>query len=193
MFTLRHYKFMCDKITLKLNAVYMESTAEREGRMTDRENKTDYRLMLMQLRELSAGVSWDITVLANASALLWESLDDINWAGFYLLRDGKLLLGPFQGRTACTAIEPGRGVCGAAAAGNTTMLVPDVHEFPGHIACDSASSSEIVIPLHTGGNVYGVLDIDSPIKGRFTEEDKNGLEAFASGLETILHNIHLSK
>ena len=149
---------------------------------------TDYGLMTKQLESLSEGVSWDMTILANAAALLWESLGDINWAGFYLMRGGRLELGPFQGKAACTSIDVGKGVCGTAAAEDRTQLVPDVHEFPGHIACDSASNSEIVIPLHRDGSLYGVLDIDSPLKGRFTEADREGLEAFARTLEAILGN-----
>lgn len=147
---------------------------------------TDYILMKAQLKTLSEGVDWDITILANAAALLWESLDEINWAGFYLMRDGRLELGPFQGKTACTVIETGKGVCGAAVLEDRTQLVPDVHAFPGHIACDSASNSEIVIPLHRHGSIYGVLDIDSPLNGRFTEEDRAGLELFASVLEEAI-------
>ena len=142
--------------------------------------------MTAQLEALSEGVSWDITILANASALLWESLDDINWSGFYIMRNGRLELGPFQGRTACTVIEPGKGVCGTAVNEDRTQLVPDVHLFPGHIACDSASNSEIVIPLHRNGEVYGVIDIDSPFKSRFTEEDRCGLDAFAASLEAVI-------
>lgn len=146
----------------------------------------DYDLMDRQLESLSEGADWDITVLANASALIWESLEDINWAGFYLMRGGRLELGPFQGKTACTVIETGKGVCGTAAAEDRTQLVPDVHEFPGHIACDSASSSEIVVPIHADGKIYGVLDIDSPSPGRFTESDRDGLEMFTRTLEKIL-------
>ena len=142
--------------------------------------------MKRQLESLSEGVSWDMTVLANAAALLWESLEDINWAGFYIMRGGRLELGPFQGKTACTVIEAGRGVCGTAATEDRTQLVPDVHEFPGHIACDSASSSEIVVPIHVDGKIYGVLDIDSPSPGRFTESDRDGLEMFTRTLEKIL-------
>jgi GAF domain-containing protein len=127
-----------------------------------------------------------MTVLANISALIWESLEDINWAGFYLWRNGRLELGPFQGRPACTVIEKGRGVCGTAVAEDRTQLVIDVHEFPGHIACDSASNSEIVIPLRRGGVVFGVLDIDSPSLGRFTEEDKVQLEKLAEVLQNNL-------
>lgn len=147
---------------------------------------TNYVLMKAQLEALSEGVDWDVTVLANAAALLWDSLEDINWAGFYLMRGGRLELGPFQGKTACTVIEVGKGVCGTAIAEDRTQLVPDVHAFPGHIACDSASNSEIVIPLHRCGEQYGVLDIDSPYQGRFTEEDRAGLELFASVLERFI-------
>lgn len=147
---------------------------------------TDYRLMGKQLLSLSEGVDWDITILSNAAGLLWDTLEDINWAGFYLARGGRLELGPFQGKPACTLIDFGKGVCGTAVAEDRTQLVPDVHAFPGHIACDSASNSEIVVPIHVGGALYGVLDIDSPLLGRFTEEDKTGLEAFVQTLETIL-------
>jgi GAF domain-containing protein len=147
---------------------------------------TDNELMRRQLESLSEGVDWDVTILANAAALLWEALDDINWAGFYIMRGGRLELGPFQGKTACTVIEAGKGVCGTAAAEDRTQLVPDVHEFPGHIACDSASRSELVVPLHRKGELYGVLDIDSPSKGRFSESDRDGLEMFTRTLEKIL-------
>ena len=146
---------------------------------------TDYDLMCRQLESLSEGVAWDITVLSNAAALIWDSLDDINWAGFYLMKDGKLLLGPFQGKPACTVIEVGKGVCGTAIAEDKTQLVKNVHEFPGHIACDSASNSEIVVPVHAGGVLYGVLDIDSPLFGRFSDEDKTGLESFVHILESM--------
>ena len=147
---------------------------------------TDYRLMGKQLLSLSEGVDWDITILSNAAALLWDTLEDINWAGFYLAHGGRLELGPFQGKPACTLIDFGKGVCGTAVAEDRTQLVPDVHAFSGHIACDSASNSEIVVPIHVGGSLYGVLDIDSPLLGRFTEEDRAGLEAFVHTLETIL-------
>ncbi len=149
----------------------------------------DYKLMVMQLESLSDGVEWDITVLSNAAALVWDSMEDINWAGFYLMRNGRLELGPFQGKTACTVIEIGKGVCGTAVSEDKTQLVPDVHQFPGHIACDSASNSEIVIPLHRKREIIGVLDIDSPLAGRFTERDREGLETFAGTLETILDSI----
>ena len=146
---------------------------------------TDYDHICRQLESLSENVEWDVTVLSNAAALLWDSLEDINWAGFYLMKDGKLLLGPFQGKPACTVIEVGKGVCGTAVAEDKTQLVKNVHEFPGHIACDSASNSEIVVPVHAEGSVYGVLDIDSPLLGRFSEEDRDGLEAFVRVLESM--------
>jgi GAF domain-containing protein len=147
---------------------------------------TDYDLMCRQLESLSDSVDWEITVLSNAAALIWDTLGDINWAGFYLMKRGKLRLGPFQGKPACTVIEVGKGVCGTAVAEDTTQLVKNVHEFPGHIACDSASNSEIVIPIHAGDAVYGVLDIDSPKLERFSEEDRKGLESFVYILESII-------
>ena len=145
---------------------------------------TDYDLMCRQLESLSEGVNWDISVLSNAAALIWDTLEDINWAGFYLMKDGKRVLGPFQGKPACTVIEIGKGVCGTAVAEDKTQLVKNVHEFPGHIACDSASNSEIVVPVHSGDFVYGVLDIDSPQLSRFSENDRDGLEAFVRILES---------
>ena len=148
---------------------------------------TDYTELNARLQSLIAGVPHEIANLANASALLWESLEDINWAGFYRMEDGRLVLGPFQGKPACIEIPVGRGVCGTAVAGDRTQLVYDVHAFPGHIACDSASNSEIVVPLHRGKEVVGVLDIDSPLIGRFTERDRTGLEAFARILEQALY------
>lgn len=161
----------------------------REHKRRSVMGKTDYELMCRQAESLSDGVGWDMTVLANVSALIWESLEDINWAGFYLWRNGRLELGPFQGRPACTVIEKGRGVCGTAVAEDRTQLVIDVHEFPGHIACDSASNSEIVVPLHVGGRLYGVLDIDSPHTGRFTDEDRAGLEELARIIEGYIGEI----
>ena len=133
-----------------------------------------------------AGVPYPIANLSNASALLAQALTRINWVGFYLRQGDRLVLGPFQGKPACIEIPIGRGVCGTAAAKDETQLVADIHAFPGHIACDSASNSEIVIPLHKDGKVAAVLDIDSPIKGRFTETDKVELEQLASILESIL-------
>ena len=142
-----------------------------------------YEMMIRQMEALLEEETNYVSVLSNASALLMETLDGINWAGFYLVRDGELKLGPFQGKTACVRIRKGRGVCGTAWETDRTQLVPDVHAFPGHIACDSASRSEIVIPLHHDGEVVGVLDIDSPETGRFSEEDRAGLEQFAELLE----------
>ena len=147
---------------------------------------TDYKTMLAQLDALVRDVPHSVANYANASALLTESLEDINWAGFYFLEGETLVLGPFQGRTACIEIPLGRGVCGTAAAKDETQLVYDVHQFPGHIACDSASNSEIVVPLRRDGRVYGVLDIDSPLIGRFRQDDREGLEAFARLLEELV-------
>lgn len=148
---------------------------------------TNYPELNQQLSALIQGVPHPIANLANASALLWQALDDLNWAGFYLLEGETLVLGPFQGKPACILIPLGQGVCGTAAAQDTSQLVHDVHQFPGHIACDSASNSEIVIPLHDGsGQVVGVLDIDSPLIGRFSPEDQTGLEEFACILEKEL-------
>jgi GAF domain-containing protein len=147
---------------------------------------TDYSLMNKQLLSLTEGVEDGISNLANASALLFHTLEGLNWAGFYLYKEGALLLGPFQGKTACTKIPMGKGVCGTAAERGETIVVPDVHAFPGHIACDGDSNSEIVIPLYLRGSLYGVLDIDSPLLDRFSEADREGLELFARALETVL-------
>lgn len=147
---------------------------------------TDYNLLCEQLRALSEDNPHRIAKLANASALIYQGLDRLNWAGFYFLEGGKLVLGPFQGRPACIEIPMGRGVCGTAAKLDQTQLVDDVHAFPGHIACDSASRSEIVVPLHENGIVTGVLDIDSPVENRFDEADRAGVEAFARVLEQFL-------
>ena len=146
----------------------------------------NYERLARQLRDLAAEESWYVPLLANASALLYGALEDLNWAGFYLMREGRLELGPFQGRIACIHIPLGRGVCGTAAAQDRTQRVADVHEFPGHIACDSASNSEIVIPIHAGGRVVGVLDIDSPRLNRFDADDQAGLEAFVRALEAAI-------
>ena len=143
----------------------------------------DYALLARQLEELAREDGWYVPLLANASALLGQSMADLNWAGFYLMRGDRLTLGPFQGRTACIHIPLGRGVCGTAAQRDQTQRVRDVHAFPGHIACDSASRSEIVIPIHANGRVAGVLDIDSPVPDRFSEADQAGLEAFVRVLE----------
>ena len=148
--------------------------------------KTDYPALLAQAESLIAGVPHPVANLANVSALIFASMDELNWAGFYLAEGGTLVLGPFQGRPACIEIPLGRGVCGTAAKEDRTQLVPDVHLFPGHIACDCASRSEIVVPLHREGKVVGVLDIDSPTEGRFSESDREGLEALCAMLERHL-------
>ena len=151
-------------------------------------NRTiDYNSLCAQLTALTDGIPYEVANLANASALLWQELPDINWAGFYKMEDGALVLGPFQGKPACIRIPVGRGVCGTAVAEDRVQLVYDVHQFPGHIACDSASNSEIVIPIHVNGEIWGVLDIDSPFIGRFTEEDEIGLQQFVDVLEKILN------
>lgn len=147
---------------------------------------TDYKLLCEKLEALVGGVPHKIANLANAAALLYESLEGINWAGFYLLEGDTLILGPFMGKPACIEIPTGRGVCGASAASGKTQLVPNVHEFPGHIACDSASNSEIVVPLFKEGKVIGVLDIDSPHYSRFDECDRVGLEEFAKIIEKAI-------
>ena len=145
---------------------------------------TDYQTLNAQLSALIHGVPHQTANLANAAALLYHTLDGLNWAGFYLLEDDTLVLGPFQGKPACIEIPVGRGVCGTAVAESRTQLVRDVHQFPGHIACDSASNSEIVVPIRTGGKIVGVLDVDSPHLGHFTKEDQMGLEGFVRILET---------
>lgn len=148
---------------------------------------TDYALLCTQLEEFLKEDSFYVPALSNASALLMEFLPDLNWSGFYLMRDGGLVVGPFQGKPACIHIPVGKGVCGTAVAQNETILVADVHSFPGHIACDSASNSEIVVPIHhSDGSIMGVLDIDSPKKDRFSSEDKEGLEQFVTILEKYL-------
>ena len=139
----------------------------------------DYRIMAKQLELLAEEDRGFMPVLSNCSALLWEHLEDINWAGFYLVRGDILVLGPFQGKVACIHIEKGKGVCGTAWESGETQLVPDVHEFPGHIACDSASNSEIVVPVRKDGKTVAVIDIDSPSFGRFSQEDAEGLQRIA--------------
>lgn len=147
------------------------------------EKKKLYFLLHAQLRELILGVPHKTANLANASALLYQMLPHVNWAGFYLLEEGRLVLGPFQGKPACIEIPFGRGVCGTAVREDAPLLVEDVYLFPGHIACDEASRSEIVIPIHVQGRTYGVLDIDSPLPGRFDEADREGLTEFVHILE----------
>lgn len=141
-----------------------------------------YRDLAASLAALLEGETDPIANLANAAALLRQALDGINWCGFYLVRDGELVLGPFQGKPACVRIRPGSGVCGSAAARRETLVVPDVNRFPGHIACDADSRSEIVVPILHGGSVRGVLDVDAPETGRFDDADRDGLEEFVRTL-----------
>lgn len=153
----------------------------------------DYELLVRQIEALAQADNHWLPVLSNASACLFEAMDNINWAGFYLVdeftrgqKTPELRLGPFQGKVACVRIPFGRGVCGTAAAEGKTQLVSDVHAFPGHIACDAASRSEVVVPLHCGGHVVGVLDIDSPLLDRFSAYDARGLESFVHALENCI-------
>ena len=146
----------------------------------------NYDSLCAQLKGLTEDVPHEVANLANASALLWQRLPEINWAGFYKMEKGILVLGPFQGKPACIEIPVGKGVCGTAVAEDAVQLVYDVHQFPGHISCDCASNSEIVIPLRKNGVVVGVLDIDSPSVGRFDEADQAGLEALAAIIEALL-------
>ena len=147
---------------------------------------TDYPLIIKQMQALAELSADLIAVMANVSSLLYHAMEDVNWAGFYLVKDDSLLLGPFQGKVACVRIEKGKGVCGTAWAEDRLQLVPDVHAFPGHIACDSASRSEIVVPVHRDGDVIAVLDIDSPLPVRFSKEDAAGLTALTEAMEAII-------
>ncbi len=150
------------------------------------EYSVNYETLCRQLSALVEGIPYEVANLANAAALLWQELPGINWAGFYKMTDGALVLGPFQGKPACIRIPVGRGVCGTAVAEDQVQLVANVHDFPGHIACDCASNAEIVLPIHVNGKIWGVLDIDSPHIGRFTEADREGLEAVVRVLENCL-------
>ena len=145
---------------------------------------TDYKLLASQIKSLAEDEPHFIPVMSNASALLYENMEDLNWAGFYIMNKGSLMLGPFQGKVACIRIELGKGVCGTAAQSD---------EFPGHIACDSASNSEIVVPIHKGAEVVAVLDIDSPSLNRFDESDQAGLEQFVKALEESIDFSELCK
>lgn len=157
--------------------------AEADSALPKRERYRDLSAALASLLEEETDA---LASLANAGALLAQSLDRINWCGFYLLRGGDLVLGPFQGKPACVRIPLGKGVCGTAAERRETLVVADVNEFPGHITCDAASRSEIVVPIVDSGALRGVLDIDSPERGRFDADDREGLERF---VETLLHRI----
>ena len=148
------------------------------------QTKTEFYQLLNQSVAALTGAEENILAnLCNAAALMGQMLPQINWAGFYLMDGGTLLLGPFWGKPACIRIQPGRGVCGTAAATDTVQRIADVHEFPGHIACDAASASEIVIPIHADGRVVAVLDIDSPVRDRFDEDDEAGLRELSAILE----------
>ena len=145
------------------------------------EFNTDYRLLCEQMAGLLDTEKWYVSAMSNAAALLWQQIPQINWAGFYIMHHGRLNVGPFEGQPACIHISPGKGVCGTAVAEDREIVVPDVHQFPGHITCDPVSCAEIVIPIHqkSNGKVKAVLDIDSPVKNRFTDEDREGLLEFA--------------
>ncbi len=145
--------------------------------------QTDYEMLSTQTLELLSEEPWYVAALSNVSALIFDALPDLNWAGFYLLSDDRLVVGPFQGHPACIHIPVGKGVCGTAVERNEVQVVDDVHRFPGHIACDSASNSEIVIPIREGEKIRAVLDIDSPKFSRFTENDVEGLKKLAGLLE----------
>ena len=161
----------------------MENAREKRGQLYMGSNTTNYNTIFQQLEGLNADERYLITLLSNTSALLNENLSDINWIGFYLMEDGQLILGPFQGRPACTPIQLGSGVCGTSAQKDIVQRVDDVHAFPGHIACDARSQSEIVIPLHQDNKVIGLLDIDAPVKSRFSQEDEDGLIQLMKVLE----------
>ncbi|KPG87963.1 MULTISPECIES: GAF domain-containing protein [Staphylococcus] len=145
--------------------------------------ETNYNLLGKQLASLIEDETNLIAILSNTSALLNDNLDQINWVGFYLIENNELILGPFQGHPACVHISIGKGVCGTAVANNQTQLVDDVNTFPGHIACDANSKSEIVVPIHVDNEIIGVLDIDAPITQRFSKGDQQGLEEIVSILE----------
>ncbi len=138
-----------------------------------------YRELVRSADALTSGESDGVANMANVAALLWEYLPDVNWTGFYRVVEGELVLGPFQGKAACIRIAIGEGVCGAAAASGETMRIDDVHSFPGHIACDANSASELVVPVKYDGNVIAVIDLDSPLRLRFDAEDAAGIEALA--------------
>ena len=143
----------------------------------------DYKLINETMKGIVANCKYPVSVMANGAAILFNELTDLNWAGFYIMQDGKLILGPFQGKLACMEIQVGKGVCGTAVAERKVQRVANVHDFPGHIACDSASNSEIVVPIFKNGEVFGVLDIDSPKYDRFSEVDELSLTEFVKILE----------
>ena len=148
--------------------------------------ETNYSILAAQLKELAEIDRNAVSIMANTSALLMQTMEQVNWTGFYLVKDGMLKVGPFQGRPACVLIGRGKGVCGTAWEKEETLVVEDVHAFPGHIACDSASRSEIVIPIRSDGKIAAVLDIDSPVENRFSGVDRQGLEAFVRVMEEVI-------
>ena len=154
----------------------LSPSAPEPGRATDATKDRCYARLVAQLGDLLHGERDFIANAANTASLIFHTLPELNWAGFYLLRGGELVVGPFQGKPACTRIALGRGVCGQAAQARQTIVVDDVHQFPGHIACDGASNAEIVVPLILAGRLVGVLDLDSPVPGRFDAGDRAGLE-----------------
>jgi L-methionine (R)-S-oxide reductase len=155
-------------------------------RIAAADTATMYRDLASALEGLVGGETDAVANMANAAALIWETLPDLNWAGFYRNVGGELIVGPFQGRPACIRIKFGEGVCGVAAATRRVQRIEDVHAFPGHIACDAASNSELVVPIIRGGELLGVLDLDSPKTGRFSEEDEAGCVKLAEILARVL-------
>ena len=149
-------------------------------------HQVNFQRIVSQIQALTEGIPYEIANLSNITALLWQELPELNWVGFYKMTDGALVLYPFQGKPACIRIPVGKGVCGTAAAEHRTVRVENVHEFPGHIACDGASNSEIVLPLYRQDCLWGVLDLDSPVFGRFTPEDQQGLELVCRTIEAVL-------
>ena len=149
-------------------------------------HQVDFQRIVSQIQALTEGIPYEIANLSNITALLWQELPELNWVGFYKMTDGALVLYPFQGKPACIRIPVGKGVCGTAAAEHRTVRVENVHEVPGHIACDGASNSEIVLPLYRQDCLWGVLDLDSPVFGRFTPEDQQGLELVCRTIEALL-------
>ncbi len=146
----------------------------------------DHEMIKKTVEGFAGTEPWYVPLMSNVSALLYEEMEDINWLGFYIMKNGELVVGPFQGKVACIRIPVGKGVCGTAVQKDETLRVEDVHQFPGHIACDSASRSELVIPIHKKGEIIGVLDIDSPSPARFSKEDAEGLEAVVKVLEEYI-------
>lgn len=171
--------------TIQLNGKGNGAMSAWQSMAYPTDKKAMYELLLAQLQALTDGERDWLPNLANASALIFQALETINWAGFYLMKDGMLVLGPFQGNPACIRIPVGRGVCGTAAEMLKTQLVMDVHQFPGHIACDAASRSEVVVPLMKGEKLLGVLDIDSPIEARFDQADAEGLQLLCAHLADV--------